>query len=289
MFRHISSIKLFLVLLNILEDYLMKKACITILFLVLLSLPLSNVFAAEVEYSENLIPKMTSNTLPSGVASASNEFSYAYRSFDGDFATISSAWGSNETTAWLRYDFLKPEVIEQYVIYPQTTATDRAPKDWTFEGSNDGITWNVLDTQSNITGWVDSTPKKFTFSNSNLYKDYRINITGNNGSQYLALSELEMMSKASSSTPNPGTEEPTPNGDRAILVVTMTTGLEKEFDLSMKEVNDFIAWYEGKQAGSGSASYAINKHDNNKGPFSSRKDYMLYDRILMFEVSEYSK
>ncbi|MFW9334030.1 fibronectin type III domain-containing protein [Paenibacillus polymyxa] len=78
-------------------------------------------------------------------------------------------------------------------------------------------------------------------------------------------------------------------GNRAILVVTMTTGLEKEFDLSLKEVNDFIAWYESKQAGSGSASYAINKHDNNKGPFSSRKDYMLYDRILTFEVSEYSK
>lgn len=97
--------------------------------------------------------------------------------------------------------------------------------------------------------------------------------------------------------PNPTTEpkpsepdEPLPlTGDRAILVVTMTTGLEKEFDLSMKEVNDFIAWYEGKQAGTGSASYAINKHDNNKGPFSSRKDYMLYDRILTFEVSEYSK
>ncbi|ALP35096.1 hypothetical protein ASL14_01780 [Paenibacillus sp. IHB B 3084] len=95
--------------------------------------------------------------------------------------------------------------------------------------------------------------------------------------------------------PNPTTEpkpsEPDENlpGDRAIVVVTMTTGLEKEFDLSMKEVNDFIVWYESKQAGSGPASYAINKHDNNKGPFSSRKDYMLYDRILTFEVSEYSK
>ncbi|WP_342426523.1 fibronectin type III domain-containing protein [Paenibacillus sp. FSL L8-0158] len=85
------------------------------------------------------------------------------------------------------------------------------------------------------------------------------------------------------------TNPQSPSGNRAILVVTMTTGLEKEFDLSMKEVNDFISWYEGKQAGSGSASYAINKHDNNKGPFSSRKDYMLYDRILTFEVSEYSK
>ncbi|QDY86259.1 fibronectin type III domain-containing protein [Paenibacillus polymyxa] len=99
-------------------------------------------------------------------------------------------------------------------------------------------------------------------------------------------------SNEASATPQGGggqTDPEQPTGNRAILVVTMTTGLEKEFDLSMKEVNDFIAWYEAKQAGSGSASYAINKHDNNKGPFSSRKDYMLYDRILTFEVSEYSK
>ncbi|AWB44019.1 fibronectin type III domain-containing protein [Paenibacillus sp. CAA11] len=92
-------------------------------------------------------------------------------------------------------------------------------------------------------------------------------------------------------TEKPGTEEPTtpeqPSGNRAILVVTMTTGLEKEFDLSMKEVNAFIAWYEAKQSGSGKASYAIDKHNNNKGPFSSRKDYILYDRVLTFEVNEY--
>ncbi|WP_051051679.1 fibronectin type III domain-containing protein [Paenibacillus sonchi] len=76
---------------------------------------------------------------------------------------------------------------------------------------------------------------------------------------------------------------------RAILIVTMSTGLEKEFDLNLEEVNAFIAWYENKQAGTGTASYAINKHDNNKGPFTSRKDYVIFDRILTFEVSEYTK
>lgn len=34
--------------------------------------------------------------------------------------------------------------------------------------------------------------------------------------------------------------------------------------------------------------YDINKHDNNKGPFSSRKDYVIYDKILTFQVNEYS-
>ncbi|MMZ45180.1 Amylopullulanase precursor [compost metagenome] len=46
--------------------------------------------------------------------------------------------------------------------------------------------------------------------------------------------------KSSQPKPEPS-ETVQPTGDRAILVVTMTTGLEKEFDLSMKEVNNFIA------------------------------------------------
>ncbi|WP_063779806.1 PT domain-containing protein [Paenibacillus sp. FSL P4-0081] len=87
-------------------------------------------------------------------------------------------------------------------------------------------------------------------------------------------------------TPSPTSEQST--GDRAILVVTMSTGLEKEFDLSMAEVNAFIAWYENKLSGSGTASYAIDKHDNNKGPFTNRKDYMIFDKILTFSVDEYS-
>ncbi|WP_261378509.1 hypothetical protein [Paenibacillus agilis] len=77
-------------------------------------------------------------------------------------------------------------------------------------------------------------------------------------------------------------------GNRAILVVTMMTGLEKEYDLSMDEVNAFLNWYEAKSNGVGSAKFAIDKHDNNKGPFSSRKDYVIFDKILTFEVSEYT-
>lgn len=94
-------------------------------------------------------------------------------------------------------------------------------------------------------------------------------------------------------TPTPTPESPTApdtvvKQNRAILVITMDTGLEKEFDLSMQEINDFIAWYEAKQSGTGKAAYAINKHDNNKGPFTSRKDYVIFNKILTFEVSEYS-
>ncbi|MNW46929.1 hypothetical protein D3C74_242440 [compost metagenome] len=88
--------------------------------------------------------------------------------------------------------------------------------------------------------------------------------------------------------PDPVDPNPQPTGDRAILTVTMTTGLEKEFDLSMSEVEAFINWYDAKENGTGPAKYGINKYNNNKGPFSKRIDYVIFKNILSFEVSEYS-
>ncbi|MNP86962.1 hypothetical protein D3C76_1875320 [compost metagenome] len=55
----------------------------------------------------------------------------------------------------------------------------------------------------------------------------------------------------------------------------------------MTEVNSFISWYEAKASGTGTASFAIEKHDNNKGPFKNRKDYVIFDKILTYQVNEY--
>ncbi|TKH43258.1 hypothetical protein C1I60_16215 [Paenibacillus terrae] len=61
-----------------------------------------------------------------------------------------------------------------------------------------------------------------------------------------------------------------------------------QFDLSKKELSAFIAWYDAKDAGRGASFFAIDKHNNNKGPFSNRKDYVIFNKILTFEVSKYS-
>ncbi|MEK3945556.1 kelch repeat-containing protein [Paenibacillus sp. FSL H7-0943] len=144
-------------------------------------------------------------------------------------------------------------------------------------------TWSVF---TNLTSW--------RFQNSAAVINNTIFIIGGSN-QTAAISTVEAITipipevtptPTPTPEPTPGPEQPT--GDRAILVITMNTGLEKEFDLSMDEVNAFINWYENKQTGAGTASYAINKHDNNKGPFTSRKDYVIYDKILTFEVSEYT-
>jgi len=66
----------------------------------------------------------------------------------------------------------------------------------------------------------------------------------------------------------------------------MANGFEKEYDLSMMEVNAFLAWYDAKDAGAGPARYAFTK-TWNQGPFKSRTEYVIFDKILTFEVNEY--
>ncbi|MEC0168855.1 SPRY domain-containing protein [Paenibacillus graminis] len=89
-------------------------------------------------------------------------------------------------------------------------------------------------------------------------------------------------------TPAPSPTPEQPAGDRALLTVTFINGTEKEYDLPRTEVDAFLNWYDARDAGRGPGSYAIDKHTNNKGPFKKRKDYVVFDKILTFEVREYT-
>lgn len=140
------------------------------------------------------IPKMTSNNTPSGIASASSELvtssSYpAWKAFDKIDDTY--PWASSGRTGWLAYEFSSSVIIDKYTIVPNFTL-NQAPKNWTFEGSNDGVNWKVLDTQTNQVLWTSGVSNTYVFKNINAYKKYRINVTENNGNTYLSISELEM-------------------------------------------------------------------------------------------------
>ncbi len=88
-------------------------------------------------------------------------------------------------------------------------------------------------------------------------------------------------SNEASATPGAST-----SSGKALLVITMTNGLEKEYDLQMSEVNNFIDWYDSKAAGNGQGYYTISK-TFNLGPFMTRTDYLTFDKIQNFEVMQY--
>lgn len=175
---------------------------IATLLLVILSSKV-NVSAEEIQYSENLIPKMTNNTSPSGKASASSNYQwsggtfYAYLAFNHTTKDLYDAWASTSPTGWLAYEFNEEKCISKYVITPRTVTMGglkEQPRDWNFEAFDETTQkWIVLDNQKNITDWEFGVEKEFTFKNESYYKKYRLNITANGGYVYVTVGELQMM------------------------------------------------------------------------------------------------
>ena len=132
---------------------------------------------------------MTSNTTPSGVCSASSTYATpgyeAWRAFNGIIdAAENKCWiaSSGQTTGWLQYQFVTVQAVQWYSITNRTIIdVGASPKDWTLEGSNDGLIWTILDTQTNQT-WINGEKKEYTIVNPRAFLYYRLNISANNTS-----------------------------------------------------------------------------------------------------------
>ncbi len=110
-----------------------------------------------------------------GTATASGSYSgnWPAKAFD-NIAHSSNEWSSDSVPSasapsWLQYDF-GGGVAKKITRYTLTNAEgygynrSRAPKDWTFEGSNDGTSWTVLQTQSGVSWDCDTCTKPFDVS-----------------------------------------------------------------------------------------------------------------------------
>ena len=141
-------------------------------------------------YTGNLIPTMTSNTAPYGIASASTENTYARMAMDKSNSTYWSTTTGGVTPCNLNYLFILPQIIDSYSITASTT-TNTAPHDWKFQGRNAG-TWTDLDTQAHIS-FTSNEKKTYTFVNTTAYQEYRILVSANNGGTTTQIAEIEMM------------------------------------------------------------------------------------------------
>lgn len=152
-------------------------------------------------YSNNYIPKLTSNTSASPIvvtASSISETAWkAFNRIEGD------EWESNGNTepgkGWIQVNFGEPIKISKYTIKPKSYNT--APYTWYLSGSKDGINFTILDYQESKAPsfWEykgAAYKNEFVIDNSNEYQYYRISVTSPqpNGSP-LELDEIEMMEK----------------------------------------------------------------------------------------------
>lgn len=148
--------------------------------------------------TETAIPKMTSNTTPSGRAFAKTIWDSKFDAY-GAFNQIDDGEGyasqnGSGGVGYLGYEFASPIAIGKYTLRSANGTSTLAclPKDWSFEGSDDLVSWVVLDVQKNQSWTTAITDKVFNISNYKKFKAYRLNYTANNGSGYTNLNELKM-------------------------------------------------------------------------------------------------
>jgi cysteine-rich repeat protein len=150
----------------------------------------------------DLVPAMSSPTLPSGIVDRSGIYdpsSEAWQAFDGNNATM---WISalDETPAWISYEWQDgPHIIVSYAITSAEGApAETAPSEWTFEGWDDvmGI-WLVLDSRSAEVVWHQLERRTYLVTSSGSFSRYRLVFTDDNdatpGVLTIAVAGIELM------------------------------------------------------------------------------------------------
>ena len=158
--------------------------------------------AAAVTPPEGVVlTDLTTSTSGSVSSASATHNSYpASKAFDGNRADTNGRWLSSiGDHMYLVYRFNDATAVNAIRVWNGSDAaggwnsTGRAPKTWTFSGSNDGETWTTLDTQTSETDWAaNGESRYYQFANNTAYSYYKYDCTAlNGGTDYLQLWELE--------------------------------------------------------------------------------------------------
>ncbi|MEH6406221.1 MAG: discoidin domain-containing protein [Leeuwenhoekiella sp.] len=94
---------------------------------------------------------------------------------------------------WMQQNFTEAVIVTKYNFTSGNDAPDRDPVDWTLSGSNDGDTWDVLDTRADQSFSDRNQTREFLVTNDTPYLYYRIDISKNNGSDAMQMSEWRLL------------------------------------------------------------------------------------------------
>ena len=143
-----------------------------------------------------------------GTATATVAADSAEKVFDSNTAT---RWftGGNGKVGAVQYDFGggRAPVIERYTVTSANDVPERDPKDWQFQGSNDGTNWTTLDTQSGQTFPFRYYEMEYAVSKPAAYRYYRLSITRDSTAPAVQIGNIELLS-----------DEPVPNSSISPII-----------------------------------------------------------------------
>ena len=114
-----------------------------------------------------------------------------------------SKWLDFNPTSWVELELAEPVNVVRYALTSANDAPARDPRDWTLQGSSDGITWTTLDTRSGESFSERFQTKTYDFAGSTAYKFFRLDITANHGATIVQLAELQLSTGQENPPPAP--------------------------------------------------------------------------------------
>jgi gliding motility-associated-like protein len=103
---------------------------------------------------------------------------------DNNFTTKYLVPSDKSLPYWFHYASTTGDtkLLTKYTLTSGDDAVGRDPKDWVLEGSNNGTSWTVVDTRTNVLFAARRQMVTFVLAAQVQYKQYRITVTANNGS-----------------------------------------------------------------------------------------------------------
>ena len=98
---------------------------------------------------------------------------------------------SFQNQSWIQFRSGNSSVVTKYAITSGNDAPERDPKDWVFQGSNNGTTWVTLDSRSGQDFATRFLRREWSFANKVPYTHYRLNMINHSGG-ILQLGEWEI-------------------------------------------------------------------------------------------------
>ena len=164
-----------------------------------------------------IIPKMNSNSFAdehgTWIASGSSKYSDVFDFFRAFDRSTSEIWETNVSPSHLQIEIPDPEnyYVDGYIMRI-SKFDNRYAKDWTLQGSDDGKTWDDLDTQKDQ-NLSDKEEHKYSLTLRKAYKYYRLNMS-NYASSMCSLSHFNLLGYDAKDvvTPTPApTDQPSPS------------------------------------------------------------------------------
>ena len=175
-------------------------------------------------YTPTNLVKTVGGSASSDTKCLNNDSQYGVaKAFDKKYYADNTRWIGHGSTFPQRAVWTFPEatIVDTVRIYNATySGASNSPSDFTIAGSNDGLSWTTLDSESGVTGWSASQFRTFQFVNRTPYLKYRLEVTAAQGGN-LTLNSSYTAAYAKESK-YPGTYSVTVESANDNYVVTMT-------------------------------------------------------------------